>query len=108
LPRPTVEQSETDDQPTATDTVAEHPDFTITPSATVTTATSKYPDCDTNDLTIGTYTIAACNIGATQAGTGETSYGSLFQRGNNFGFSNNATNVAPSPNSLTRPNVAAY
>jgi hypothetical protein len=77
LPRPTVEQGETD--------------FTITPSASITTATSRYPNCDTPDLTVEGYTISACNIGATTAGTGETSYGSLFQRGNNYGFPSTGT-----------------
>jgi hypothetical protein len=47
-----------------------------------------YPDCNQPDITIGAYTIAACNIGATVAGTGSASYGYYFQRGNNYGFAN--------------------
>jgi hypothetical protein len=47
-----------------------------------------YPNCDAADITIGNYTISACNVGATTAGTGTSSYGSLFQRGNNYPFSN--------------------
>jgi hypothetical protein len=81
-------------------------------NANVTTGTTQYPDCDTKDIIISdgtsSYIIAACNVGTSVAGTGETSYGSLFQRGNNFGFSNDATKAAPIPNSTTRPDVADY
>jgi surface protein len=52
----------------------------------------QYPACDTPDITITSgaesYKIAACNVGASVAGTGEASYGWYFQRGNNFGFWN--------------------
>ncbi|MDR0369317.1 MAG: hypothetical protein LBH96_01970 [Candidatus Peribacteria bacterium] len=33
------------------------------------------------------YTISACNVGTNIAGTGEESYGSYFQWGNNYPFS---------------------
>jgi hypothetical protein len=35
---------------------------------------------------IGDYTISACNVGASKAGTGSASYGSFFQWGNNYRF----------------------
>ncbi|MDR2190869.1 MAG: hypothetical protein LBP53_07005 [Candidatus Peribacteria bacterium] len=47
---------------------------------------TKYPGCNTPDITIGSYTIAACNVGATIAGITASSYGYHFQRGNNYGF----------------------
>jgi hypothetical protein len=44
-----------------------------TSNANVTTGTTQYPDCDTKDIIISngtsSYTIAACNVGATVAGT---------------------------------------
>ncbi len=43
--------------------------------------------CDQEDITVGKYTIQACNVGSTIAGTGPDSYGYHFQRGNNYGFS---------------------
>jgi hypothetical protein len=45
-----------------------------------------YPECNAPDIELGDYTIAACNIGTTIAGTGEESYGAYFQWGNNYGF----------------------
>jgi surface protein len=47
---------------------------------------TNYPSCNTADITMGKYTISACNVGATTAGTAAASYGLLFQRGNNYGF----------------------
>jgi hypothetical protein len=44
---------------------------------------TSYPECDSTDIIIGNYTLAACNIGANQAGTGEESYGDYYQRGIN-------------------------
>jgi surface protein len=53
---------------------------------------STYPECNTPDITVGDYTISACNVGATTAGTGydETTAGRKFQRGNDYGFSDTA------------------
>ncbi|MDR2541172.1 MAG: hypothetical protein LBD11_05405 [Candidatus Peribacteria bacterium] len=42
--------------------------------------------CDSPDITIGNYTISACNVGTSIAGLGSASYGAMFQRGNNYGF----------------------
>ena len=42
-----------------------------------------YPGCDTPDITVWSYTISACNVWATTAGTGAMSYGNYFQWGNN-------------------------
>jgi len=36
--------------------------------------------CETQTIPIGDIKIAACNVGATEAGTGEDSYGYHFQR----------------------------
>jgi hypothetical protein len=48
--------------------------------------------CDSVDITINdginSYTMKACNVGASAAGTGSASYGCYFQRGNNYGFVN--------------------
>ncbi|MDD3144658.1 MAG: prepilin-type N-terminal cleavage/methylation domain-containing protein [Candidatus Gracilibacteria bacterium] len=52
----------------------------------VTLNTNRYPGCDTDNITVGSYTISACNIGATIAGTGLISYGEYFQWGRNKGF----------------------
>ncbi|MDD3302123.1 MAG: prepilin-type N-terminal cleavage/methylation domain-containing protein [Candidatus Gracilibacteria bacterium] len=51
-------------------------------------ATSTYPGCDTPDIVLcsgaGTgYTLSACNVGSTIAGTGASSYGKYFQFGRN-------------------------
>jgi hypothetical protein len=92
----------------AGDLVEEILSDTLFTTSAVTNASSTYPGCNHVDFIVDSYTIAACNVGATLAGTSETSYGSLFQRGNNFGFSNDATNTAPTPNSTTRPDVSAY
>jgi hypothetical protein len=62
--------------------------------------TTTYPNCDTPDITFSGFTIAACNVGASKAGTGyslETS-GKKFQRGNNNGWMDNIT-----PSALTGP-----
>ena len=39
----------------------------------------RYPGCDTDDITVWSYTIAACNVGATTAWITSVSYGRLFQ-----------------------------
>jgi hypothetical protein len=62
-------------------------------SFSLTPATTKYPGCDTNDITFRgsnhTFTIAACNVGATTASKDYTkSAGDIFQRGNNHGWKN--------------------
>jgi surface protein len=67
----------------------------------------KYPECDTADITVGDYTVAACNVGATIAGTGyslETS-GKKFQRGNNYGWKDDEkpTTAEVQPSNPTRP-----
>jgi hypothetical protein len=53
------------------------------------------PACDTPDITLSdgttTYTLQACNLGASVAGTGSASFGTHFQRGNGYGFANNET-----------------
>ena len=41
---------------------------------TVSNANSRYPWCDTNDITIGRYTISSCNVGTNQAGINEQSF----------------------------------
>jgi hypothetical protein len=45
-------------------------------------------ECNTGDIKIqgkmDTLTISACNVGSSTAGTGQASYGRLFERGNNF------------------------
>ncbi len=41
-------------------------------------AVPTYPGCDTPDIEIGEYTIAACNVGSSIAGTGEESYGKYY------------------------------
>jgi hypothetical protein len=61
-------------------------------------------DCDTPDITVGSYTIKACNVGASVAGTGVASYGSYFQRGNNFGFATTGT----IPTSSTLVDASSY
>jgi hypothetical protein len=33
------------------------------------TPSNRYPGCDTDDITIGSYTVAACNVGSSIAGT---------------------------------------
>ena len=55
---------------------------------------------------VGDFVIAACNVGATVAGTGATSYGHYFQRGNNYGFPNTGT-VTTSATLVSNP-VAPY
>jgi predicted small secreted protein len=60
--------------------------FSVAPAATT------YSGCDTSDLIFSgvnhTFTIAACNVGATRAGTGYdvNISGKKFQRGNNYGW----------------------
>jgi hypothetical protein len=61
--------------------------------------------CDTPDITIGSYTIAACNLGASVAGTGEASYGNYYQRGNNYGFANSGSLTTTSD---TKPDASGY
>ncbi|MDD2908086.1 MAG: prepilin-type N-terminal cleavage/methylation domain-containing protein [Candidatus Gracilibacteria bacterium] len=49
--------------------------------------TNRYPGCDTDDITVGSYTISACNVGATTASIDWTvSGGEYFQWGRNKGF----------------------
>ncbi len=51
------------------------------------TTSLSYPWCDTPDIVLGNGQIwAACNVGATKAGTGVESYGSFFQWGRNLPF----------------------
>ncbi|MDR0649951.1 MAG: hypothetical protein LBG59_00650 [Candidatus Peribacteria bacterium] len=57
----------------------------------------------TDDTT--TYTIMDKNLGASVAGTGKDSYGSYFQRGNNYGFASTGT---ISHSSGLVPNALAY
>ncbi|MDR0606967.1 MAG: hypothetical protein LBG52_01130 [Candidatus Peribacteria bacterium] len=84
----TLTHSNADDTPIIAKVVSEEVDGNVITFATVTPAASTYPNCDTPDLIVGTYTIAACNVGATQAGTGSASYGDQFQWGNNYPFPN--------------------
>ncbi|GHW02437.1 hypothetical protein AGMMS50249_2230 [candidate division SR1 bacterium] len=65
---------------------------------------SRYPGCDTDDIHVGNYVISACNIGASVAGVGTTSYGSYFQWGNNYPFPTNG-NIAQTFNSV---NASSY
>jgi len=49
---------------------------------------SRYPWCDMDDIVLPNGQVwAACNVGASKAGTGVESYGSLFQWGRNVPFS---------------------
>jgi hypothetical protein len=58
-----------------------------TGSITISTITSTTrAACETDPIIIGNFAIASCNVGASEAGTGEASYGSVFQWGNNYGF----------------------
>jgi hypothetical protein len=75
---------------------------------------TKYPGCDKPDITFSgfshTFTIAACNVGATKADTDYTkSAGKKFQRGNNYGWKDSespitsSTTVNTSLNGPTNP-----
>ncbi|MFA5916951.1 MAG: prepilin-type N-terminal cleavage/methylation domain-containing protein [Candidatus Gracilibacteria bacterium] len=71
------------------------------------TATTTYGTCNTADIIVcaGTntgYTIAACNIGTSIAGTGTSSYGYYFQWGNNYG------SVAGGPTITTLVDASGY
>lgn len=46
---------------------------------------ANYPWCDTSDITIWSYTIAACNVGTNTAWLTSASYGNYFQWWNNWG-----------------------
>ncbi|MDR2415693.1 MAG: hypothetical protein LBD75_03660, partial [Candidatus Peribacteria bacterium] len=61
--------------------------------------------CETEDITIGSYKIAQCNVGATEVGTGSSSYGYYFQRGNKYGFANSGSLTTTSS---TKPNASGY
>lgn len=51
------------------------------------TPSNRYPGCDTDDITVWSYTLAACNVGATTASTDWTiSRWEYFQWGRNKGF----------------------
>jgi hypothetical protein len=57
--------------------------------------------CETENIEIGDYRIASCNVGATEVWTGDIvpyqwqpSFGCFFQRGNNNCFSSNAADNA--------------
>jgi hypothetical protein len=43
-------------------------------------ASSRFPGCDTNDIAIWRYVIAACNVGASKAGTWWDSFGTKYPR----------------------------
>ncbi len=63
----------------------------ITPPISSSTA-SRYPGCDTDDIVLSNRQVwAACNVGASKAGTGVESYGSLFQWGRNVPFASTGT-----------------
>jgi hypothetical protein len=80
-------------------------------TATVSSAITKYSGCNTNDIIVTSsdgnksYTIAACNVGATIAGTSVASYGSWFQWGNNYEFENNGNSITPT---TTAVNTSGY
>ncbi|MDR0650527.1 MAG: hypothetical protein LBG59_03870 [Candidatus Peribacteria bacterium] len=75
--------------------------------------------CETQEIEFSGFTIAACNVGATVAGTGKLndqdgcttanngttcwseSLGDYFQRGNNYGFANSGTLATTSTQSDT-------
>ncbi|MDR0370039.1 MAG: hypothetical protein LBH96_06165 [Candidatus Peribacteria bacterium] len=84
------EEIATDDQPVLLD------DIIFSPSS-LTSAITTYSGCDTPDITFSganhKFTIAACNIGATKAGTGYSMEisGKKFQRGTNTGYFDDAT-----------------
>jgi surface protein len=50
-----------------------------------------YPNCNRADITYSGFTLAACNVGASKAGTGYSLdiSGKKFQRGNNYGWMDN-------------------
>ncbi|MDR3168342.1 MAG: hypothetical protein LBU27_00840, partial [Candidatus Peribacteria bacterium] len=79
----------------AGDLVEEILSDTLFSTSAVTNASSTYPGCNHVDLTVDSYTIAACNVGATVAGTSVASYGSWFQWGNNYEFENNGNSITP-------------
>jgi hypothetical protein len=71
-----------------------------------------YPNCNRADITVGNYTISACNVGATQARKADTdarqdSYGCQFQRGNNYCFMGNVAGGSITK-SGTPVNASAY
>ena len=49
-------------------------------------ANNRYPWCDADDIIIGTFTIAACNVWTNISGTWTDSYWWLFQWWNNYDF----------------------
>ena len=65
-------------------------------------ASTTYPGCNIPDRQIGNFVVSACNLGSTVAGTGQDSYGHLFQRGNNYGFPSAGT-VTTSPILVNNP-----
>jgi hypothetical protein len=50
--------------------------------------------------------ISACNVGTSLAGTGSASYGSYFQRGNNYGFATTGNVKSGAMNALV--NASAF
>ena len=59
------------------------------------------------DITYNGYTIMACNLGATEVGTGVASYGYYYQRGNNYPMGD-GTVTTYTPNNSTAVNASAY
>ncbi len=55
-----------------------------------------------DDILFNGFYVQPCNVGAEVVGTGPESYGSYFQRGNNYGFSNTGY-VTSSPNKVSAP-----
>jgi hypothetical protein len=51
---------------------------TVPPTPPTSSNSNRYPGCDTDDIRVGNYTIAACNVGASRAGTGSASYGGYY------------------------------
>ncbi|MDD3302144.1 MAG: prepilin-type N-terminal cleavage/methylation domain-containing protein [Candidatus Gracilibacteria bacterium] len=93
-----------------------NPYASCTSAGQVTSSTTKYPGisvggtrpahgaCNTYDIIVctgvgGGYTMSACNIGATAAGTTSASYGYYFQWGRNKGFTGTTSAYTPQQSS---------
>jgi hypothetical protein len=68
---------------------------------------SRYAGCNTPDIRVGDYVVAACNVGASYAGTGASAYGNLFQWGRNQPFAaiGTVSTTTTKPATAARPYV---
>ena len=70
-------------------------------------ATPGIPCSRALDITYNGFTIMACNLGATEVGTGTTSYGNYYQRGNNYPMGD-ASVATYSPTSSTQVDASTF